>query len=87
MLFSTTTSCILLLLNKPSNNWFVLERIKANSFLSWNKDSVGDDVIRKDLIKISRGRLELPEDMVLSDQKELLSKHRKKKPVRTKKQS
>lgn len=55
------------------------------SFLTWNKDAVGDDIIRKDLNTLSSGKLEIAEDIELSDPKELMNKGRKKKNVRLKK--
>jgi len=56
------------------------------SFLTWNKDSVGDDVIFKDLNILSQGKLQLPEGVALSEQKDLFGKGasaaRKKKTAR-----
>lgn len=55
------------------------------SYLTWNKDAVGDEQIRKDLNTLSGGKLEIGEEIELSEPKDLLNKARKKKNVRLKK--
>ncbi|QGY42968.1 DUF4290 domain-containing protein [Maribellus comscasis] len=49
------------------------------SFLVWNKDAVEDDKILMDLKELSEEKLELKEDMQLSDIKSLIGKPKKKK--------
>ncbi|MBI9056388.1 DUF4290 domain-containing protein [Labilibaculum sp. DW002] len=51
------------------------------SFLNWNKDSVPDEKIFKDLVEMSKGKLEIPENMRLREirEKDFIQK---KKPVR-----
>lgn len=52
-------------------------------YLSWNKDSVEDDKIFKDLTALSKGQLEIPEDLKLSEIKQLISSNKTKKKKNT----
>ena len=60
-----------------------LVRLIANhmkrSYLAWNKSQVTDEVIFKDMKVLSQGKLEIKEDLVLTDIRQLLSKPRKKR--------
>lgn len=53
-----------------------LTRLIANhlkkSYLNWNKDSITDDVIFKNLDELSAGELKLPDSTVLSSHQELV---------------
>jgi len=49
------------------------------AYLSWNRDSVTDDVIFEHLDVLSGGKLKLPENFKLSAVTEILSKKQKKK--------
>ena len=44
------------------------------SYLSWNKDAVEDKKILMDLSELSKGKLEVKEDMQLADAKSLIGK-------------
>lgn len=61
----------------------MLTQIIANhmkkSYLTWNRESVSDDVIIKNLVHLSRGRLALSESQKLSETKEILHRSKKKK--------
>lgn len=48
-----------------------LANLMKRSYLSWNRSTVGDDVILKDLREMSGGKLTLPEDTVLGTSQEL----------------
>lgn len=54
------------------------------SFLNWNKDSVPDEKIIKDLIQMSDGKLEVPEDLKLREvrEKDFTQKNKKRKNPR-----
>ena len=55
--------------------------LMKKTYLIWNKDSVDDDLIRKDLQTLSDGKLTIPEDVTLNDTSEILSRNkRKRKP-------
>ena len=49
------------------------------SFLTWNRDTVDDEVILKDLQILSRGKIELDETYKLEETREILNKGKKKK--------
>lgn len=49
------------------------------SFLTWNRDTVDDEVILKDLHILSRGKIELDETYKLEETREILNKGKKKK--------
>ncbi|PCH71534.1 MAG: hypothetical protein COC06_00970 [Bacteroidales bacterium] len=55
------------------------------SFLNWNKDSVPDEKIFKDLNELSKGKLEIPERLKLSEvrEREYVHKAKKKKNPRS----
>ncbi len=65
-----------------------LIRVIANHmkklFLTWNKDSVTDDVIFNDLKELSGGKLDVEKDLKLPETRDILSKTRKKRVVRKK---
>lgn len=46
--------------------------IMKRSYLSWNRDSVEDRVIKKDLLNLSGGKVVVPTEVELSDVKELM---------------
>ncbi|HPE55543.1 MAG TPA: DUF4290 domain-containing protein, partial [Bacteroidales bacterium] len=52
------------------------------SYLNWNRESVDDDQIFEHLKVLSKGQLELREDQRLSSTNEILSRNKKKKPVK-----
>jgi len=55
------------------------------SYLSWNRNQVTDELIIKDLLKLSGGKLKLSEDTKLSDPREVFNKGpRKKRPQQRK---
>jgi hypothetical protein len=49
------------------------------SFLTWNRDSVDDQVIFNDLQTLSKGKLSFDETIKLEDTREILNKGKKKK--------
>ncbi len=49
------------------------------SYLTWNRDSVSDDLIAEQLKILSGGKLLLKDDMKLNSTSEILSRNRKKK--------
>jgi hypothetical protein len=52
------------------------------SYLTWNRDTVGDDIILKDLKKLSHGRLNT-ENIQLNEAREILQqKKRSRRPMR-----
>lgn len=48
-------------------------------YLTWNKESVDDEKVTDDFIKLAKGRIEVPENLQLSDSKNLVQKQNKKK--------
>ena len=55
------------------------------SYLTWNREAVEDEQIFKDLEKLSKGAIKkVPEDLHLSETRDILSKNRKKKYVQRK---
>ena len=56
------------------------------SYLTWNRAAVSDVEIFRDLKTLSKGKLEVSEDLKLSETHEILAKNRKKKPSGKKKQ-
>ncbi len=52
------------------------------SYLNWNRNSVDDDVILKNLGELSSGRLQLAEDHKLSHTNEILARNKKKKFIK-----
>lgn len=60
----------------------VATHMKKN-YLTWNKDSVSDDVIFDDLEELSGGKVKVNRDKIkLKDSKEILNKLRKKRNTR-----
>ncbi|WP_372753528.1 DUF4290 domain-containing protein [Labilibaculum sp.] len=55
------------------------------SFLNWNKDSVPDEKIFKDITELSKGQLEIPERFKLTEvrEREYTQKNKKKKNPRS----
>jgi hypothetical protein len=53
------------------------------TYLTWNRDTVSDDVILNDLKTLSKGKLNL-ENVKLNETREILSKKRNKKIIRKK---
>ena len=49
------------------------------SYLIWNKDAVTDDIIFKDLEKLSSAKLTLSEDIKLNEVRDILQRNKKKK--------
>lgn len=49
------------------------------SFIAWNKNAVNDDTIFADLKKLSLGKLQVKEGLVLTESREILFKSRKRK--------
>ena len=52
------------------------------SYLNWNRNSVDDDVILKNLAELSSNRLQLAEDHKLSHTNEILARNKKKKFIK-----
>ena len=52
------------------------------SYLNWNRNSVDDDVILKNLADLSSSRLQLADDHKLSNTNEILARNKKKKFVK-----
>jgi hypothetical protein len=68
----------------------VLIRLLANhmkkSYLTWNRENVSDEQIFSDLLELSRGKITLlPEEIKLSETREILQKTRSKKKIQRKK--
>lgn len=59
----------------------VIANHMKKSYLTWNKDTVEDDVIFKDLYELSKGKIKVKEDLKLSETKEILGKGTKRKRV------
>jgi hypothetical protein len=59
----------------------VIANHMKKSYLTWNRDTVGDDVILNDLKRISKGKLDI-ENVKLSDVRDIMSgKKRNKKNI------
>jgi hypothetical protein len=52
------------------------------SYLNWNRESVADDLIFEHLDKLSKGKLQLKDELRLNSTNEILSKNKKKKPAK-----
>ena len=64
----------------------VIANHMKKSYLTWNKDSVDDRVIFKDLKELSKGKIIInEEDVKLSETKEILAKSKRKRIIRPKK--
>lgn len=53
------------------------------SYLTWNRDTVSDELILKDLEKLSHGKLKT-DNIKLNETREILSKKKNRKPMRKK---
>lgn len=53
-------------------------------YLTWNREVVNDELIFEDLNKLSGGTLKVPEDLKLSESRDILSKNKKKRPPKKK---
>ena len=66
----------------------VLIRLIANHmkkcYLTWNREAVTDEIIFKDLEALSGGKLVVNQDLKLSETREILSKNKKKRPLKKK---
>ena len=51
------------------------------AYLTWNRDSVSDDVILNDLKKLSQGRINV-ENIKLNEAREIVNKKRSRRPMR-----
>lgn len=62
----------------------VLANHMKKLYLIWNRDSVSNDLILKDLLKLSKGQLTIPENIQIGDYKDLVVKkqERPSKPAR-----
>ena len=49
-----------------------LANVMKRAYLNWNRDSVEDRVIKKDLRELSDGKIEIPVDLVLAPSKDLI---------------
>ncbi|MBN2521189.1 MAG: DUF4290 domain-containing protein [Bacteroidales bacterium] len=64
----------------------VIANHMKKSYLTWNKDSVDDWVIFKDLKELSKSKISIDEeDLKLSETKEILAKSKRKRLIRPKK--
>ena len=54
------------------------------SYLNWNRDSVTDEVIEEQLLKLSKGKLTFHEDIRLTPTPDLLARNKPRKPFRPK---
>ena len=57
----------------------VIANHMKKSYLTWNKDTVDDAVILKDLELLSKGRLKVGDEFKLADAKEIMSKGKRKR--------
>lgn len=53
------------------------------SYLTWNRDTVGDDLILKDLERLSKGRIKT-DNIKLNETREILNKKKLRRPMRKK---
>jgi hypothetical protein len=63
----------------------LLANFMKKSYLNWNKDAVEDDKILMDLEDMSKGKLNVKRELVLTDTKLILGKPLKPKPKKKKK--
>jgi hypothetical protein len=52
------------------------------AYLSWNRESVTDELIEKHLEQLSMGRLQLHEDFRFTQTTEILAQNQKRKPFK-----
>lgn len=57
------------------------------SFLTWNRESVSDDMIMDDLLFLSNNQLEIPENIKLKEVRELVSNKPQTNPTRRQQQN
>jgi hypothetical protein len=57
---------------EKDNAMIAMGNMMKRQFIAWNRDSVGDEVIIKDLKELSDGRLRLKEDTVLANTNDIL---------------
>lgn len=60
---------------EKDNAVLAIANLMKRQFLAWNRDSVGDEVIIKDLKELSEGRLRPKDDVVLANTADLLRAH------------
>ena len=60
---------------EKDNAVLAIGNLMKRQFLAWNRDSVGDEVIIKDLKELSAGELRLKDDVVLANTADLLRAH------------
>lgn len=46
-------------------------------YLTWNKETVDDEIVMKDFIELSKGEIEVPDDFQLKEARTLISKKKK----------
>jgi len=66
---------------------FLIANQMKKSAAAWNRGNVSDDVIFKDIIDLSAGKLSIPEGTKLLDVKDLIGPKKKKQQKNTGKQS
>ncbi|UCG26618.1 MAG: DUF4290 domain-containing protein [Bacteroidales bacterium] len=54
------------------------------SYLTWNRNQVTDEIIFHDIRQLSGGKIIIPENMKLSETKDILAKSKKKRPPKKK---
>jgi hypothetical protein len=52
-------------------------------YLTWNRDVVSDELILKDLTELSKGKIKIPEDIKLSDSREIMSRNKRRRMRKT----
>lgn len=57
---------------EKDNAMIAIGNLMKRQFIAWNRDSVGDEVIIKDLKELSEGRLKLKDDVVLMNTNDIL---------------
>lgn len=61
----------------------VIANHMKKSYLTWNRDTVNDELILKDLVRLSKGRIKT-DNIKLNETKEILSKKKNRRPMRKK---
>jgi len=54
-------------------------------FVTWNKETINDDLIISDLVKLSNEKLNIDKEMKLTETKEIIQKSRKRRPIQKRK--
>lgn len=62
----------------------VIANHMKKSYLTWNREVVNDGEIFKDLRELSGGKVNIGEDLKLSDSRDILSKNKRKRIMRKK---